>query len=80
MFKWNVQVIDSTVERLPLTRIVTFLDILTEKIERRPSRGATLGVWVKSILITHAGFITTLPNIYAKLAILYEVIQTGRIV
>ena len=67
------QVVESTVKRMPLTKVVAFLDVLTEKIERQPSRGTSLGVWVKAVLMSHAGFLTSVPNLHTKLAVLYEV-------
>ena len=70
------QVVDATVERLSALRVLPLLLHLADKVERRPSRGLALCVWMRAILVRHAGFLLSVPNLHLKLAGLHQILDS----
>jgi len=64
-------IIRNTVERLPQGYIVPFLSAVIEKFQQRPARGIIVTSWIRAILVSHAGFLMTVPNLVQALSALY---------
>jgi U3 small nucleolar RNA-associated protein 5 len=69
-------VVAATVERLAPPRVLPLLMRLADRVERRPSRGLTLGVWLRAIFMRHASYLMSVPNLHVKLAGLYQILDS----
>ncbi len=69
------KVVNSTVARLSSTYVLPLLHRLVAKFERRPARGASLCVWVRSVLSTHTGYLLGVPELAQELAGLQQMIS-----
>ncbi|KAF8427457.1 Dip2/Utp12 family-domain-containing protein [Tirmania nivea] len=66
----------NTIRRLDSTYAVTLIEKLSDRIARRPGRAATLGVWVRWILVAHGGYLLSLPNLMMTLSGLHSTLAT----
>lgn len=51
------------VSRLPPVLAVKFLTDIVAKLEARPNRGALLMVWIRAVLLVHASYLMTVPDL-----------------
>ncbi|KDO16640.1 hypothetical protein SPRG_17862, partial [Saprolegnia parasitica CBS 223.65] len=68
----DLKVIDETCRRLSPTKVFPFVLLLVEKLEKRPTRGATMCVWIKYLLLNHTAYLMTVPDVVDKLSGLYQ--------
>ncbi|OQS03731.1 hypothetical protein THRCLA_03969 [Thraustotheca clavata] len=68
----DIKVIDETCRRLSATKVFPFLLLLVEKFEKRPTRGATMCVWIKYLMLNHTAYLMTVPGVVDKLSGLYQ--------
>lgn len=69
------QVIRSTVQRLPTTYVIPFLQQLIERFQEKPARGRTLMQWIKAILQVHTAYFMTVPDLINQLALFYQALD-----
>jgi U3 small nucleolar RNA-associated protein 5 len=67
------KVIEDTVARLPLGRVVPFLAKVIGKFESSPSRGVTLTRWIRAVLTQHTSHLMSAPDLVRQLSGLYQV-------
>ena len=67
------QIVEATVDRLAPERAVEFIDRIVYKFERNPNRGLSLSVWIHAILLRHAAYLMTVPDLVARLRPIYQV-------
>ena len=67
--------IQNTINRLDPYTAVLFLDKLSDKLQRQPTRFETFAFWLKWILVIHGPVIASLPNLNVRLATLYGVLN-----
>ena len=60
-------------DRLAPERAVEFIDRIVYKFERNPNRGLSLSVWIHAILLRHAAYLMTVPDLVARLRPIYQV-------
>lgn len=68
----NEDFISTSVKRLHSSVAVVLLERLAEKIARAPARTSALTVWIKWVIITHGGYLVSLPNLAKSLAFLHS--------
>ena len=73
------RVIDETVARIPLAKVVAFLNKIIEKFEASPSRGLVLTRWIRSVLLQHTAHLMSVPGLVHRLSGLYQVRACCRI-
>lgn len=66
------QVIQNTVMKLDPSLAIIFVDRISERIQRQTSKFDQLNVWLKWITIVHGGYLTSVPNLNAKLSSLHS--------
>ncbi|RCK66046.1 U3 small nucleolar RNA-associated protein 5 [Candida viswanathii] len=71
----DVVTIQNTISRLDPHTAVIFLDKLSDKLQRQPTRFETFLFWLKWILVIHGPVIASMPNLNVKLAALYSVLN-----
>ncbi|EQC42619.1 hypothetical protein SDRG_00348 [Saprolegnia diclina VS20] len=71
----DLKVIDETCRRLSPTKVFPFVLLLVEKLEKRPTRGATLCLWIKYLLLNHTAYLMTVPDVVDKLSGLYQALD-----
>jgi hypothetical protein len=54
---------------------ITTCDRLSEKVERSPTRGLSLCVWMRSVFTKHSSYLMSVPNLHLKLASLYQILD-----
>lgn len=68
----NEEFIQTSVKRLDSSLAVILLERIAEKVARTPTRTASLTIWIKWVMITHGGYLVTLPNLTKSLASLHS--------
>ena len=68
----NETVVRNTITRLPPALAVRFLTDVVGKLEAKPSRGVTLMVWIRAILLIHTSYLMTVPDLPDILSGLYS--------
>ncbi len=69
------KIVNSTVARISSTYVLPLLHRLVAKFERRPARGASLCVWVRSVLSVHTGYLLGVPELAQELSGLQQMIS-----
>ena len=68
----NEEFIQTSVKRLDSSLAVVLLERIAEKVARTPTRTASLTIWIKWVIITHGGYLVSLPNLAKSLASLHS--------
>eukprot|EP00741_Cyanophora_paradoxa_P007161 tig00000123_g6930.t1 len=71
----NERVIQTTVSRLPTSSVLPFLKRVVAKFEARPTRAASLAVWIRAVLQLHTSYLVTVPGLSESLAGLYQTVD-----
>jgi U3 small nucleolar RNA-associated protein 5 len=71
----NEGTVRNTVMRLPPTLAVRFLTDVVGRLEAKPSRGVTLMVWIRAVLLIHSSYLMTVPDLPNILSGLYNLID-----
>jgi len=74
------QVVGGTVSRLSAVRVVPLLTKLVAKFEKRPQRVPLVAMWVRSLLVAHAGYLASIPNLATQLSKLYQAVDQRLVV
>lgn len=69
------QVVGATIDRLTPGRVLPFLARLSDKVERSPGRATSLCVWMRAIMMRHASYLMSVPNLNVKLSGLYNILE-----
>lgn len=48
---------------------------MVSKLEKSPSRAASLGQWIRALLSCHLGYLVSVPGLSEKLALLHQLID-----
>jgi U3 small nucleolar RNA-associated protein 5 len=72
----DVHIIRETVQGLSALCVTQFLTRVISKFEARPARAATLCLWIKTIVETHAGYLTSSQDAVAALGNLHSTVDT----
>lgn len=67
-------IINNTVQRISHAKVNIFLEILVDKFQTRPSRGAQLVPWMKALLSHHMAYLMSSPDL-SVLASLYHAVN-----
>ncbi|RMX81982.1 hypothetical protein D0869_04269 [Hortaea werneckii] len=67
--------IRSTIQRLQSHQASVLLQRLAERIHKRPGRTSNLMVWVQWTLVTHGGYLATLPEVMKRIRSLSQVVR-----
>ena len=68
--------IAATVGRLPSSCVQPLLITLVEKFQSRPHKSHMLVAWIREILLAHASYLITVPNLLDSLAGLYQTVDS----
>lgn len=60
----NVKVIKNTLERLPPQYVIPFLNLLKEKIQKKPQRGCYIFDWIRYTIMIHMSYLISVINQY----------------
>mmetsp|Transcript_21989 Transcript_21989/g.32679 ORF Transcript_21989/g.32679 Transcript_21989/m.32679 type:complete len:696 (-) Transcript_21989:29-2116(-) len=72
----DIQIIEKTVEKLPVKFVMPFLQTIVKKFESQPGRGTALIVWIKSILVQHTAYLVSAPHLAPQLSRLYQTVDS----
>ena len=71
----DTEVIDATIRRLPINRVLPFFHAVVKRLEKRPTRGSSLSIWLRAVLIQHAGYLAAVPDLSKHLSSLSRLIE-----
>lgn len=69
------RLITSTIKKLPVPTVLPFMKKLLELLQRSPSRGLQLSLWIKTLLSAHAAYLMTVPQLGASLGTLHHMLE-----
>ncbi|KAJ3027630.1 UNVERIFIED_CONTAM: WD repeat-containing protein 43 [Siphonaria sp. JEL0065] len=69
-------VITATVKRLPASQVVPLLNLLTVRLQMKPTRAKSLIEWVRAVVVCHAAFLMTNPSLVSHLSTLHSTLST----
>uniref|UniRef100_A0A8D0BCR8 WD repeat domain 43 n=2 Tax=Salvator merianae TaxID=96440 RepID=A0A8D0BCR8_SALMN len=69
-------VIKKTVARMPVHAVVPLLHELTKRLQGHPYSASQMVRWLKSVLTTHASYLSTLPDLVPQLGMLYQLMES----
>ena len=69
-------IIRNTVERLNPTMILPLFDAIVTRLESTPARGASLAIWISTIITCHTSYLLSIPNLASSLTKLHSLIDT----
>jgi len=64
----NIKVIRNTLERLPPQYVIPFLNLLKEKIQKKPQRGIYIFDWIRYTIMIHMSYLISV-NIFSNILI-----------
>ncbi|TPX37573.1 hypothetical protein SmJEL517_g00677 [Synchytrium microbalum] len=70
------KMVATTVYRLSGAQVLPFLDAMLERLQKKPLRASALVEWIRAVLVTHAPYLTTVPNLSTRLSTLYSTLET----
>ncbi|XP_015283452.1 PREDICTED: WD repeat-containing protein 43 [Gekko japonicus] len=68
--------IKKTVARIPVHAVIPLLHELTKRLQGHPYCASQMVRWLKSVLTTHASYLSTLPNLVPQLGMLYQLMES----
>ncbi|KAK9763423.1 Small subunit (SSU) processome component [Basidiobolus ranarum] len=71
----NAEIINNTVKRLPPTYIIPFLAQVIPRFQAKPNRGSALLRWIKAVLIYHAAYLMTVPDLVKHIGTFYQTVD-----
>ncbi|KJX97564.1 NUC189 domain-containing protein [Zymoseptoria brevis] len=71
----DVQSIKATIQRQQSYQIATLLELIAERIHKRPGRTGKLMTWVQWSLVSHGGYLANQPELMKKLKSLGQVVR-----
>jgi len=71
----NIKVIRNTLERLPPQYVIPFLNLLKEKIQKKPQRGIYIFDWIRYTIMIHMSYLISVPELTSQLGELYQLLQ-----
>ena len=71
----DMSVVEETTKRLPVQRVVPFLEKLLAKFEKRPSRGLLMTKWLSCMMKHHMSYLISIPNLPSQLAGLSQLLE-----
>ncbi|KAJ7340982.1 hypothetical protein JRQ81_004298 [Phrynocephalus forsythii] len=69
-------VIKKTVSRMPVHAVIPLLHELTKRLQGHPYSASQMVRWLKSVLIIHASYLSTLPDLVPQLGMLYQLMES----
>ncbi|XP_006880747.1 PREDICTED: WD repeat-containing protein 43 [Elephantulus edwardii] len=72
----NTNLIKKTVLRMPLHAVIPLLQELTKRLQGHPNSAALMVQWLKCVLMVHASYLSTLPDLVSQLRTLYQLMDS----
>ncbi|XP_077138217.1 WD repeat-containing protein 43 [Ranitomeya variabilis] len=72
----NDSMIKKTVARIPVYAIIPLVHELTKRLQGHPNNAILMVRWLKAVLVHHASYLSTLPDLVPQLGALYQLMET----
>ncbi|KAM9315642.1 WD repeat-containing protein 43 [Gastrophryne carolinensis] len=72
----NDSLIKKTVARIPVYSVIPLLHELTKRLQGHPNSAILMVRWMKAVLVNHASYLSTLPDLVPQLGSLYQLMET----
>ncbi|OLL24202.1 U3 small nucleolar RNA-associated protein 5 [Neolecta irregularis DAH-3] len=71
----DTRVVVATVQKMNPALAVELLELLAERMARKPARAGSLGIWVRWVIVAHGSHLITLPHLVKTLATLQSTLS-----
>ncbi|XP_053568620.1 WD repeat-containing protein 43 [Bombina bombina] len=72
----NESLIRKTVARIPVYAVIPLVHSLTHRLQGHPNSALLMVRWLKAVLVHHASYLSTLPDLVPQLGMLYQLMET----
>ncbi|XP_069811392.1 WD repeat-containing protein 43 [Dendropsophus ebraccatus] len=72
----NETLIKKTVARIPVYSVIPLVHELTKRLQGHPNNAILMVRWIKAVLVHHASYLSTLPDLVPQLGSLYQLMET----
>lgn len=72
----NETLIKKTVSRIPVYAVLPLVHELTKRLQGHPSSAILMVRWMKSVLVNHVSYLSSLPDLVPQLGSLYQLMET----
>ncbi|XP_063774983.1 WD repeat-containing protein 43 isoform X2 [Pseudophryne corroboree] len=72
----NDSLIKKTVARIPVYTVIPLVHELTKRLQGHPSSAILMVRWIKAVLVVHASYLSTLPDLVPQLGALYQLMES----
>ncbi|XP_044146587.1 LOW QUALITY PROTEIN: WD repeat-containing protein 43 [Bufo gargarizans] len=72
----NESQIKKTVARIPVYSVIPLVHELTKRLQGHPNSAVLMVRWIKAVLVHHASYLSTLPDLVPQLGSLYQLMET----
>ncbi|XP_065052393.1 WD repeat-containing protein 43-like isoform X2 [Rhopilema esculentum] len=73
LYKTNKETtITRTVKKLTATSVIPLMNKILNRIQRNPSRGYELLIWIRVLMAVHITYLISMPNLLNRLTTLYQ--------
>ncbi|KAJ3278551.1 WD repeat-containing protein 43 [Borealophlyctis nickersoniae] len=69
-------VIMQTVRRMSPAHVVPFLEMILERMQKTPGRTSGLVEWMRAVLVVHAAYLMSVPQLVSQLGTLYQALDS----
>ncbi|OCT79522.1 WD repeat-containing protein 43 [Xenopus laevis] len=71
----NESLIRKTVARIPVHAVIPLVHELTRRLQGHPLSTILMVRWLKAVLVLHASYLSTLPDLVPQLGMLYQLME-----
>eukprot|EP00079_Xenopus_tropicalis_P011976 XP_002938471.3 PREDICTED: WD repeat-containing protein 43 isoform X1 [Xenopus tropicalis] len=68
-------IIRKTVARIPVYAVIPLVHELTKRLQGHPLSAVQMVRWLKAVLVLHASYLSTLPDLVPQLGMLYQLME-----
>ncbi|XP_068088859.1 WD repeat-containing protein 43 [Hyperolius riggenbachi] len=72
----NESLIKKTVQRIPVYSVIPLVHELAKRLQGHPTSAMLMVRWLKAVLVNHASYLSTLPDLVPQLGSLYQMMET----
>ncbi|XP_053315468.1 WD repeat-containing protein 43 [Spea bombifrons] len=72
----NESMIRKTVARIPVYAVIPLVNEITKRLHGNPTNALLMVKWLKAVFVSHASYLSTLPDLVPQLGTLYQLVES----
>ncbi|XP_063300153.1 WD repeat-containing protein 43 [Pelobates fuscus] len=72
----NENLIRKTVAKIPVYAVIPLVNEITRRLQGNPTSALQMVKWLKAVFVSHASYLSTLPDLVPQLGTLYQLIES----